>query len=1191
MKHLLLILLLLPLVACQRVPESLRNEVDRCNERSYHDRYIDIDSALWYAKRAEQLSENYTDGRTEAKINQAFVLYQQMKFDDALDLLSVIEKTSRNQFLLLATHILQMKVAQRVGDGESFFAYRSRSRQILDRIEEGFEPVSPHYAAMVNHAFSELHIVSSTYYYYLGLDSAAQAEIQQAYDYVKDSRDTAQWLNYNYMLGSGGLIVGEKDEVVLREFEHLFLTYTLAKARNYTYFEANALQSLASMMADTCAANLIRQEQTGSFNYLSTEYPTDDASEDLSFAMARRTIYLFEKNKDLYQTACAYRTLGELYFANEDYELALDIFKLALKMVEDQQETNPSTVNPWIANIREKLSLAYSALGDKYYSDVNRNIYLDLLDEYRQNYESETRLAELEHEVTSLRIRIYILLLLIVVTALLAWLFVKRMKRSTRRKLAHLDRFEESEDFKKFSEHVSEVCAGLSDEAELLQDELNVSRLHIQKYKEENVERRAKVAMVYSIIPYLDRMQAEVKKIKPDTADNSDRLEYIGELADEIMHINETLTDWIKMSQGSLALHISTFPLKEVLDVVSLSRNSFEERGIALHIAESDIQVKADKALTLFMVNTLLDNARKFTPDGGEVGVSVEGADDYVEISVSDTGVGLSEEDCGKLNDNKVYDASEIGNDDGRKGFGFGIMNCKGIINKYRKTSRLFGVCQFGVNSQLGAGSRFWFRLPRVLASLLIFFTLQPVHSEDLTSDFESIYDSLYTANIDGRYAEVVSKGEDFLNRLTPPFDTAYVVLIHNETAIAALATQQWDIYRKHNQECVRLHQLFTQDSSIPAYCEQMQHLHSNGILIYLFLILFSLTAAILFYLLYLRHGLRSRNIYDRLSEALSSLLSSADKAVSSYSDSSLAQLRVSVDADHFDAERDRIANAVKETSENDENLSNLASRGVEQIAGRYTEVRTILDNLFNLEEERRKALFEEDRIYVMNQILDNSLSTIKHETMYYPARAKQIVEQMQKDAQTESEEKKTGSYQSELSQLLRYYHDVYLILYNQAELQLEQHHFRRQDISVADILNDFSALLRAELDRRHLSLPFTSEADAPSAVTADRSLLHTLFRSLVFDRLDTVEALSLHAVSRENDTLFTLVFQGLAISKEEADSIFSPHGHSIPDLVARQIIREHDSSCGMLGLRLYAEPASDGSLAISFTLKKQTEL
>ena len=64
--------------------------------------------------------------------------------------------------------------------------------------------------------------------------------------------------------------------------------------------------------------------------------------------------------------------------------------------------------------------------------------------------------------------------------------------------------------------------------------------------------------------------------------------------------------------------------------------------------------VRADKSLTLFMMNTLLDNARKYTPQGGEVELSADETPEYVEVSVKDTGHGMSAEDVNTLNNAKV---------------------------------------------------------------------------------------------------------------------------------------------------------------------------------------------------------------------------------------------------------------------------------------------------------------------------------------------------------------------------------------------------------------------------------------------------------------------------------------------------------------------------------------------------------
>jgi signal transduction histidine kinase len=87
----------------------------------------------------------------------------------------------------------------------------------------------------------------------------------------------------------------------------------------------------------------------------------------------------------------------------------------------------------------------------------------------------------------------------------------------------------------------------------------------------------------------------------------------------------------------------------------------------------------------------LLENARKYTLKGGQISLEAIETDNYVEVSIQDTGIGLSEEDQHLLMHAKVYDASQIGRHNENKdylslkGAGFGLMNCRGIIEGYKK--------------------------------------------------------------------------------------------------------------------------------------------------------------------------------------------------------------------------------------------------------------------------------------------------------------------------------------------------------------------------------------------------------------------------------------------------------------------------------------------------------------------------
>ena len=136
---------------------------------------------------------------------------------------------------------------------------------------------------------------------------------------------------------------------------------------------------------------------------------------------------------------------------------------------------------------------------------------------------------------------------------------------------------------------------------------------------------------------------------------------YIDELITRINEYNDILALWIKMRQGTLSLNIENFELNSLFDVLVKGRKTFEMKQQTLTIEPTAAIVKADKALTLFMINTLTENARKYTQPGGNVSVYAQETESYVEISVKDDGPGLSQEDVERILSEKVYDSGKIG--------------------------------------------------------------------------------------------------------------------------------------------------------------------------------------------------------------------------------------------------------------------------------------------------------------------------------------------------------------------------------------------------------------------------------------------------------------------------------------------------------------------------------------------------
>ena len=650
------------------------------------------------------------------------------------------------------------------------------------------------------------------------------------------------------------------------------------------------------------------------------------------------------------------------------------------------------TVPEWISRIREQLSVSYAGLGMKYASDYNRNIYLDILNYTRQDKELESRYLSLEADSRQMTLVLSLVIVGLVLVVILWWFFNKRSKIRNQVDVERLQRIltlcrditssipmnvpliqqgidqlfgkgrlqlEIPEEGKaalvplhrlnrdeKALVHVLEpyivwaadneqMVEALSDERMQLEKQRYVYEQHIAGNKRQNLIKKACLAIVNGINPYIDRILNEVHKLtERGYIDNAkikkEKYQYIDELVTTINEYNDILALWIKMKQGTLSLNIETFSLNELFELLGKGRRAFEMKNQKLEIEPTTVMVKADRALTLFMINTLAENARKYTLEGGTIKVYARTTEDaYVEISVEDNGRGISEEDVAHIIGEKVYDSRVIGMKNAadpevlkeNKGSGFGLMNCKGIIEKYKKTNDLFRGCVFDVESELGKGSRFYFRLPsgvRKAMGVLLLCLLLPLGMVSCLHDpippmlqdgdsivvvMDSAYEDLldvasdyanaaYFANVDENYElalQYIDSAMLFLNEHyekyarpdrphrymklvgegTPAeiswwnelFDSDYHVIldIRNEAAVAFLALKQLDAYSYNNSAFTDLYKLQGEDQTLEAYCRQLERSNTNKTVGIILCFVLLIVSLVGYYFLYMRKRLQNR--------------------------------------------------------------------------------------------------------------------------------------------------------------------------------------------------------------------------------------------------------------------------------------------------------------------------------------------
>jgi len=153
---------------------------------------------------------------------------------------------------------------------------------------------------------------------------------------------------------------------------------------------------------------------------------------------------------------------------------------------------------------------------------------------------------------------------------------------------------------------------------------------------------------------------------------------------DALLALINDLLDVARLEAGRLVQKQTAIDLSEVIeDMVLLMQLRAKEQGILLsHSCENMKLVVADPKNIEEVLNNLLTNAINYSPEGGKVTVTARGVDHFVEIKVSDTGVGIDPQELPKIFD-KFY---RVKHPKTRQvtGTGLGLSIVKGIVEAYR---------------------------------------------------------------------------------------------------------------------------------------------------------------------------------------------------------------------------------------------------------------------------------------------------------------------------------------------------------------------------------------------------------------------------------------------------------------------------------------------------------------------------
>ena len=246
------------------------------------------------------------------------------------------------------------------------------------------------------------------------------------------------------------------------------------------------------------------------------------------------------------------------------------------------------------------------------------------------------------------------------------------------------------------------------------EEELQTVNQQLKKTNQELVETNASKDTFFSIIahdlkaPFTGLIGLTEALVEDIEYYNQDKLTHILQQlhlsAKQTYTLLTNLLTWSRLERGLIDCKPEDVLLANVVDpvVFVLASNAQQKQVTVTNSVETEISVYADFRMIDTVLRNLLSNALKFTEMGGEIGVSAESYDDYVEIAVTDTGIGMSQEKIDILF--RIDKKTSTPGTAGEEGTGLGLILCKELVEKNGGT--------IWVKSAVGKGTTVFFTLP-----------------------------------------------------------------------------------------------------------------------------------------------------------------------------------------------------------------------------------------------------------------------------------------------------------------------------------------------------------------------------------------------------------------------------------------------------------------------------------------------
>jgi len=253
------------------------------------------------------------------------------------------------------------------------------------------------------------------------------------------------------------------------------------------------------------------------------------------------------------------------------------------------------------------------------------------------------------------------------------------------------------------------------EELRVLNDHLEETNQRLQRTNQQLQEANASKDKFFSIIAHdlrspftslLGLTEVIIEDIEDFSKDQiKAKLQNLHKTSEKVYVLLNNLLTWSRLQRGVMACEPQKLPLEEIAERnVRLFTSNAEQKQITLsNLVSKGTIAYADYKMVDTIIRNLCSNALKFTDAGGIIEALTRSQRDYIEIVISDTGIGMSQQCIDNLF--RIDAKSTRTGTGGEVGTGLGLILCKELVEKNGGTIR--------VESEIGKGSRFIVSLPR----------------------------------------------------------------------------------------------------------------------------------------------------------------------------------------------------------------------------------------------------------------------------------------------------------------------------------------------------------------------------------------------------------------------------------------------------------------------------------------------